>query len=932
MRARSNFRVVLAAVLLGACSVSAQTGTALVRRAPTLNGKVEGSVQVMTAENVTLNGSAAITGDLLLPGTPTVQLNGTPTYGGTRDGDGAATPASHRVTLNGGSSLRHVVRRTDPVPLPTVVSPPSPTGTRSVTLNQAGQSPGDFSTLKHLTLNSHVGTIPVPPGTYGNFTANSGSGFSLGTAGSAAPAHYAFQNLTLNSNSDFMVAGPVVVTVAGGFSTNSNLGNPSNPRWLKLRIAGGGLTVSGGRSVYADLEAPDGTLTLNGSALFAGAAVVERLIVNGNARLRLVSAAPNQPPTAALVSPLPGSQLTQPAAVSLRANATDADGSVVRIEFYDGAAKLGEVPNSDVTLPVTLTTPGPHQLRARAVDNQGAFADSAVVEVRLLAGLPYLAGFEVSEGYRVGSLHDQLGWEVPAGAAEITGDAAKLGLQGVKLSAGAALAVAEQEFGTLLANPSPVFVDLFLRSAATPGNAASVYHDIDNARLAVIAEEAGARLSALDGDGGGNGSWRRLPGTLPLGSDSLTHWLRLTTRLDYSAKSWDVYLNGKLLAHGLRFRFSQAAFFSGLSFRGHAVSATYLDGIYVGPENPIFSDADRDGLDDAWEAERGLNPALNDRDGDADGDGLANILEFALGTHPGRADSDGDEVADGYEVRHALNPLLADGGDDADLDGLSNLLEFQHGTSSSSFDTDSDGLPDALELGFGYDPLRTQPETALNFDADGDRLTLEQELNLGTDPRIRDALNEGDDSDEDGLPDRWEVAHGFDPRNAEPLAVLNADADGDSLGLAIEVLLGSDPNNVDSDGDSMSDGYEYVHELDPVANDAAQDLDGDGVGNADEFRRGSDPNDYYNGTEPEILQFIGGNYDVGVGGVVAVRVADKLGNPLVNAPVLFEITDDDPKVLALTRDGPAVGRTAEVRSGAGGIARIYIRNPTPSGP
>ncbi|MEW5837202.1 MAG: hypothetical protein AB1832_19250, partial [Pseudomonadota bacterium] len=140
----------------------AQTGTALVRQAPTLNGNVEGSVQVMTAENVTFNGGASVAGDLLLPGTPTVQLNGNPTYGGTLDGTGAATPTNHKVTLNGGSSLGHVVRRTDPVALPTVARPPQPAGTRSASLNKAGESPGDFATLKNLTLNSNAGQIVVP--------------------------------------------------------------------------------------------------------------------------------------------------------------------------------------------------------------------------------------------------------------------------------------------------------------------------------------------------------------------------------------------------------------------------------------------------------------------------------------------------------------------------------------------------------------------------------------------------------------------------------------------------------------------------------------------------------------------------------------------------------------------------------------------------
>ena len=56
----------------------AQTGTALVQHAPSVNGAIQGSVQQMAGESVTLNGGANITGDLLVPGTPPVQLNRDP--------------------------------------------------------------------------------------------------------------------------------------------------------------------------------------------------------------------------------------------------------------------------------------------------------------------------------------------------------------------------------------------------------------------------------------------------------------------------------------------------------------------------------------------------------------------------------------------------------------------------------------------------------------------------------------------------------------------------------------------------------------------------------------------------------------------------------------------------------------------------------------
>ena len=157
--------------------------TTLVRHAPVVNGRVEGSLQVLLPESATLNGGAAITGDLLVPGTPTVRLNGSPAYGGTRDGAGSASPSSYTITLNGGARLRQVVRRTDPAALPAVPAPPRPAGTRDVVLNGPGGSIGSFATLRNLTLNGGAGTVSVPAGTYGTFTVNGSGRLVLGEAG-----------------------------------------------------------------------------------------------------------------------------------------------------------------------------------------------------------------------------------------------------------------------------------------------------------------------------------------------------------------------------------------------------------------------------------------------------------------------------------------------------------------------------------------------------------------------------------------------------------------------------------------------------------------------------------------------------------------------------------------------------------------------------
>lgn len=64
-------------------------------------------------------------------------------------------------------------------------------------------------------------------------------------------------------------------------------------------------------------------------------------------------------------------------------------------------------------------------------------------------------------------------------------------------------------------------------------------------------------------------------------------------------------------------------------------------------------------------------------DGDADGDGLTNAVEVAIGTDPLNPDSDGDGMPDGWEVFYGLSPLNpADAGAIAP-DGLTNLQNYK---------------------------------------------------------------------------------------------------------------------------------------------------------------------------------------------------------------------------------------------------------------
>ena len=121
-------------------------------------------------------------------------------------------------------------------------------------------------------------------------------------------------------------------------------------------------------------------------------------------------------------------------------------------------------------------------------------------------------------------------------------------------------------------------------------------------------------------------------------------------------------------------------------------------------------------------------------------------------------------------------------------------------------DSDEDGLPDIYEIMIGTD---------VNLpDTDGDNLTDYQEIyTTGTDPTIYDSVVAGisdadADSDEDGLSNSVEITMGTNPQKA--------DTDDDGLNDSEEGTYNTDPLNPDSDGDTLPDGDEPHIGLDPT--------------------------------------------------------------------------------------------------------------------
>jgi autotransporter-associated beta strand protein len=272
----------------GAAALSIKA-LALVNRGPSLNSaEVEGSIQQLLGTNAALNGDMTVNGNLMAPGTPAVIINGRPAYGGTIDSAGSEGPTGYTVTINSGTTLNHVVRRTDPVALPVVSMPVAPSGTRNVIISNPAQSVGDWATVRNLTLNGNVGQFAVPAGAYGTFAINGNGSLVLGVPGATMPSVYYFRHLSLNSGAQVQVAGPVLVVVENGCSlSGSTMGSVERPEWLTLHIASGGLTLNSSSEVHGYVVVPGGQVTINNNSKLSGGLAADRLTLNSHGLLKL---------------------------------------------------------------------------------------------------------------------------------------------------------------------------------------------------------------------------------------------------------------------------------------------------------------------------------------------------------------------------------------------------------------------------------------------------------------------------------------------------------------------------------------------------------------------------------------------------------------------------------------------------------------------
>ena len=108
---------------------------------------------------------------------------------------------------------------------------------------------------------------------------------------------------------------------------------------------------------------------------------------NGNAKTTssaiaiAVTATVNVPPVVTITSPANNTNFNAPASVAIRVSASDPDGTISKVEFYNGTSKLGESAISPYTYNWNNVAAGTYTLTADATDDKGAKTTSQPVTV-----------------------------------------------------------------------------------------------------------------------------------------------------------------------------------------------------------------------------------------------------------------------------------------------------------------------------------------------------------------------------------------------------------------------------------------------------------------------------------------------------------------------------------------------------------------------
>ncbi len=244
-----------------------------------LNGTVNGSVQLLSADNFSFVASTELFGDLYVPGTPTITGN---LVTSVVTGTGSVNPTGYTINISSGKFGEDgtggtVYNRIDP-----------PTNLPTVDLAYLDSVlTGELSGLPVIPTGADLTASTTYPasgslasGDYGDVKVTGGGTLVIGTPG--VTTVYNMKSLKMTGGASIVINGPVIINLLDGGSIQNIVGTTSNQDWLTI-YSQGDLNVTGGGGVNANKIISNSAVTINGNLdIVKGVIAAEATITGGS--------------------------------------------------------------------------------------------------------------------------------------------------------------------------------------------------------------------------------------------------------------------------------------------------------------------------------------------------------------------------------------------------------------------------------------------------------------------------------------------------------------------------------------------------------------------------------------------------------------------------------------------------------------------------
>lgn len=150
----------------------------------------------------------------------------------------------------------------------------------------------------------------------------------------------------------------------------------------------------------------------------------------------------NASPVVSISSPANNASFVAPASVTIQATASDTDGTITKVEFYNGATKLGEDLTSPFSFVWSNVVAGTYSITARATDDKNAVTTSQTVAISIIsATTPTLQGTNTNQTVVKGSALTSMVFTWGNAATDVSYTTLPVGLTAVKNSGAKTLTV-----------------------------------------------------------------------------------------------------------------------------------------------------------------------------------------------------------------------------------------------------------------------------------------------------------------------------------------------------------------------------------------------------------------------------------------------------------------------------------------------------------